>query len=86
MRQFSQIACQLSFYPLNESNIDLSIAKVLKMIDESGLSAETGSMSTVIRGDSDMVFTLLRKITTIMSNDGCQFSMNIVVSNICGCD
>lgn len=88
MREFSEIACQLSFYPLQTEEMIPNIDRVLELIKESGLNYETGSMSTIIRGKSADVYALLQTITDTMGmqdETGTLFTMHMTISNICGC-
>lgn len=78
------ISAQLSFYPLNEIDCLVSIDKVLKIIDQSGLDYNAGDMSTVIKGERENVFNLIKDITYTMDDEGCKFSMNVIISNFCG--
>jgi len=53
---------EISVIPIGEG-VDLAghIAKVLKVIDESGLDYKLNSMGTVVEGDSDRVFDLIKQ-------------------------
>ena len=81
-----QIACQLSFCPLGKEQYRTEIDKVLKMINDSGLSAQVGSMSTVITGESKVILSLLERIIQQQAEDEVQYIMNLAISNVCGCD
>ncbi|MCF6159242.1 MAG: MTH1187 family thiamine-binding protein [wastewater metagenome] len=53
---------EISVLPIG-NGIDLAgqVAKVIRVIHESGLDYRLNAMSTVIEGDSDQVFDLIRK-------------------------
>lgn len=53
---------EISVIPIGKG-IDLAshIAKVVKIIDESGLDYKLNAMGTVVEGDSDRVFDLIKK-------------------------
>jgi uncharacterized protein YqgV (UPF0045/DUF77 family) len=80
------ISCQLSFYPLAQTDPLPEIGRALSVIQDSGLEHSTGRMSTVVRGPSGGVFALLRNIAETMDARGCKFSMTVTLSNFCGCE
>ncbi|MBI2471857.1 MAG: MTH1187 family thiamine-binding protein [Planctomycetes bacterium] len=53
---------EISVIPIGEG-IDLAgyVARVVKIIDESGLDYKLNAMGTVVEGDSDRVFELIKK-------------------------
>lgn len=53
---------EISVIPIGEG-IDLAhhIARVVKVIDESGLDYRLHAMGTIVEGDSDRVFDLIKK-------------------------
>ncbi|NUO09010.1 MAG: MTH1187 family thiamine-binding protein [Candidatus Brocadia sp.] len=53
---------EISVIPIGKG-IDLAsyVAKVVKIIDESGLDYKLNPMGTVVEGDSDRVFDLIKK-------------------------
>ncbi len=53
---------EISVIPIGEE-IDLAhhIARVVKVIDESGLDYRLHAMGTIVEGDSDRVFELIKK-------------------------
>lgn len=75
------IACQISFYPLGETDYLPHIDAVLALIQESGLAHTVGEMSTLITGPAGAVFALLQHVT---EQARCQFSMTAAISNTCG--
>ncbi|MBM4055793.1 MAG: MTH1187 family thiamine-binding protein [Planctomycetes bacterium] len=58
---------EISVVPIGQG-IDLAqhVAKVLKVIDESGLDYKLNAMGTVIEGDSGRVFDLIKKCHNTM--------------------
>ncbi|GAB64319.1 MAG: thiamine-binding protein [Candidatus Jettenia sp.] len=58
---------EISVVPVGEE-VDLAshVAKVVKVIHESGLDYKLNAMSTVVEGDSDSVFDLIKKCHTTM--------------------
>jgi len=53
---------EISVIPIGEG-VDLAsyVAKVVKIIDESGLDYKLNAMGTVVEGDSDRIFDLIKK-------------------------
>ena len=53
---------EISVIPIGEG-IDLAsyVASIVKVIDESGLDYKLNAMGTVVEGDSDRVFDLIKK-------------------------
>ena len=79
------VSCQLSFIPIgNEEYLD-KIDEVLNLIKETGLEYNIGILSTTVRGDSKIVLDLIADINKSMSIAGCSYTMNIILSNTCGC-
>ncbi len=58
---------EISVIPLGEG-IDLAshVAGIVKIIDESGLDYKLNAMGTVVEGDSDSVFALIKKCHNAM--------------------
>jgi len=56
------VIAEISVIPIGEG-IDLSkhVANVVRIIDESGLDYKINAMGTVVEGDSDLVFDLIKK-------------------------
>ena len=78
-------SCQISFLPLCEIKPDNAVNRVLTIIKNADVEAEVGPVSTLLRGKPDQLFALLQEIYETMESEGCQFSMNLLVSNHCGC-
>ena len=55
---------EISVIPIGEG-IDLAsyVARIVKIIDESGLDYKLNAMGTVVEGDSDRVFDLIKNVT-----------------------
>lgn len=85
MRSVGKIAaCEISFLPLGTADTSELVKRVLAKIEESGLGYSMGDMSTVVKGDRDKIFQLLREIYTDMDGE-CEFVLLTKISNICGC-
>ena len=54
------VSAQVSLYPLRQSRLGPAVSKALDAFRARGLDVRTGTMSTVIAGDSDTVFEGLK--------------------------
>ncbi len=77
-------SCQLAFTPIVSEDYIADVNRVLEIISNSGLENEVGVLSTFVRGEKNRVLKLIADIYEEM--DGItNFSMDIKISNICGC-
>jgi len=82
------ISCQVALYPLATNNFDEVIIEALESIKplmELGLIIEVGTMSTIVRGDNELVFQAIKKLFDEASKGGQQIVLNTQFSNECGC-
>jgi uncharacterized protein YqgV (UPF0045/DUF77 family) len=56
----STISVQLSLYPLRQPHLGPTISKALEAFRARGLQVETGTMSTVVVGETDALFDALK--------------------------
>ena len=56
----SRITAQLGVYPLSEAALSPTIDEALYILRERGLDVETGTMSSLVSGDDDVVFAALQ--------------------------
>lgn len=77
------VSCQIAFAPVESKNFIKDINEVLGIIQKSKLHYETGTMSTVVRGELSEIIGLMENIYKNM-NDVCGFTMDVKLSNICG--
>lgn len=75
---------QISFTPIISDDYINDIEKVLDIIKLSNLEYNIGILSTSIRGNKDKVLKLINELYNTM-DDICSFTMDIKISNICGC-
>ncbi len=77
-------SCQLAFTPIVSDDYMGDVNRVLEIISNSGLENEVGVLSTFVRGEKNRVLKLIADIYEEM--DGItNFSIDIKISNICGC-
>jgi uncharacterized protein YqgV (UPF0045/DUF77 family) len=77
------ISCQISYYPLRQTELNAGVHEVLDIIQDSGLSVDVGKMSTVVSGETAAVYRLLQKLTEAMAAKGREFVLSITVSTSC---
>lgn len=76
--------CQIAFTPIVSDNYMEDVNKVLDIINNSGLENSVGVLSTFVRGEKSKVLKLITDIYENMDSKT-KFSMDIKISNICGC-
>ncbi|HZK28937.1 MAG TPA: YkoF family thiamine/hydroxymethylpyrimidine-binding protein [Clostridia bacterium] len=77
-------SCQVSFIPIGSLDYSREIQKAIKLIEDSGLHHDIGVMSTVVVGEKDAVLGLVADLYHAM-DDVCDFTMDVRLSNVCGC-
>ena len=56
-----KVQAEVSLYPLRQNNLTEPIQQFVKSLKNDNLNVKTGSMSSVISGDSKIVFQSLQK-------------------------
>lgn len=79
------LSSQIAYFPIDSQNYLNDIREVLNLIKSSGLEYNIGDMSTIIKGEPEKVMDLINNIHGRMSSGGRNYTMNIMISNICGC-
>ncbi len=77
-------SCQITFTPIVSDNYMEDVKRVLDIINDSGLENSVGVLSTFVRGEKSKVLKLIKDIYENMDSIT-KFSMDIKISNICGC-
>ncbi|MEA3422281.1 MAG: thiamine-binding protein [Bacillota bacterium] len=77
------ISVQISFLPLDDQKINLSVNNVLEIIEKSGLRYRVGLLSTEVTGNKDRVMGLINEIVDY-SVEHSKFVIDVKISNICG--
>lgn len=78
-------ASEIAFTPIVSKNYLADVDQVLEIIKASGLEYKVGDLTTFVRGANGKIFRLVEEIYQAMDQQT-QFSMDIKISNICGCD
>ncbi len=76
------LSAQLSIYPLRQPSLSLTINEALEVLQRFGLNVFKGSMSTLVLGQQNKVWSALKKVFSTASSHG-QVVMIITLSNAC---
>jgi uncharacterized protein YqgV (UPF0045/DUF77 family) len=76
------ISAQLSIYPLRQERLTPAIQAVSSALADAGLQPEVGPMSTLVTGDTEVVFTALHRAFVQTAATG-HVVMTVTVSNAC---
>jgi len=76
---------QITFTPIGSVDYLKEIDQVLAIIESSGLEIHTGILSTVVRGEKSKVIRLITDIYEAL-DEVCDFTMDVKISNLCGCN
>ena len=76
------ISAQVSLYPLGKEDLSPVIDGALSIFQEHDLSVNPGSMSTILTGDDDTVFTALQAAFQQAATQG-SVVMVVTLSNAC---
>ena len=64
------ISAQVSLYPLGKEDLSPAIEEALRVFDQRGLELVPGSMSTLISGDDEAIFSALQVVLRRASEQG----------------
>ena len=76
------VAIQISLYPLKQENIAEPINTIIEIFKSHNLETHTGSMSTLVYGDTDEVFKALKEAYEKATQFG-ETVMVVTLSNAC---
>ena len=76
------ISAQVSLYPLGQDDLSPSIDAAVGEFERHGVECRTGSMSTVLWGDDEKVFTALLGAFREAASRG-RVVMTVTLSNAC---
>lgn len=75
-------SAQVSIYPLRQEHLGPAVEAVRRALERHGLEPEVGTMSTVVRGETDRLFEALREAFEGAAESG-PVAMVLTVSNAC---
>jgi uncharacterized protein YqgV (UPF0045/DUF77 family) len=76
------VSAQISVYPLRQPHLRPAVDAVLTELQARGLHPEAGSMSTLVTGEADAVFTALRDSFERVAETG-HVVLVVTLSNAC---
>ena len=76
------VSAQVSFHTLGGADLAGAIDKFVAVLDQHGMAHEVGSMSTVIWGELQDIFTALRDAYE-QASEGNATVMTVTISNAC---
>ena len=76
------MSAQVSLYPLGKEKLSPAINETLKIFGQHGLEVIPGSMSTLISGDDEAIFSALQAAFRRASEQG-RVVMVVTFSNAC---
>lgn len=76
------ISAQVSLYPLGKEDLSPAIDEALRVFGQHGLEVIPGSMSTLISGDDEAIFSALQATFRRTSEQG-RVVMVVTFSNAC---
>ncbi len=76
------ISAQIAAYPLRQERLTPTVMAVQQALDDHGLQAEQGPMSTYVVGDDAAVFAALQDAFARASGMG-HVIMTVTISNAC---
>jgi uncharacterized protein YqgV (UPF0045/DUF77 family) len=76
------VTAQVSVYPLGRDDIGPIIDRIIAVLQASGLVIETNTMSTILAGEHDAVFSALRDASASAMTGGSAV-MSVTLSNAC---
>ncbi len=79
-----KIQAELSLYPLKESHILPYLDSFLNALKNTGLVVKVGPMSTIVAGESELVFQALSDAFD-KTAEKCKVVLSVKFSNACPC-
>lgn len=76
------LAAQVSIYPLRQLNLSPAIEQALDVFRNHGLEVSPGSMSSIVWGEDEVLFTALKEAFRQTAKDA-SIVMTMTLSNAC---
>ena len=77
-----KIQAEVSLYPLRQNELTKPIRQFIELLENNKLKTELGPMSTLVSGDSQVVFESLQKAFERLAQ-GYEVVMTAKISNAC---
>jgi len=79
------IQAELSLYPLRHPHLAEPIQQFIESLSHDNLHVKTGTMSSVVEGDAQIVFSRIQRAFEQVA-EGCEIVLTVKISNACkGC-
>jgi uncharacterized protein (TIGR00106 family) len=73
---------QFSMFPLGKGeSVGKYVAKIVDLVDRSGLPCQTSAMSTVIEGEWDEIFNLIKRCRNVMKKEANRIYIVITIDD-----
>ena len=76
------LAAQVSIYPLRQPSLSPAIDRALDIFRSHGLKVTPGTMSSLVSGDDEALFTAIKEAFQQTSQEG-EIVMTLTLSNAC---
>jgi len=77
-----KVQAEISLYPLRQDELKKPIQQFIELLESSKLKTELGPMSTIVSGDSQIVFENLQKAFERLAEEY-EVVMTVKISNAC---
>ena len=77
-----KIQAEISLYPLCENEYSQPIKQFIRVLENNNLNVKTGPMSTLVAGDSQVLFEKLQQAFERMAEEY-KVVMTVKISNVC---
>lgn len=73
---------QFSMFPIGKGeSVGRYVAKIVDLVDRSGLPCQTSAMSTVIEGEWDKIFNLIKRCHNVMKKEANRIYIVITIDD-----
>ncbi len=76
------LAAEVSLYPQKAKDCDQVISKSIEALGKHGLDFKTGTVSTFVQGDTELVWSGLRSLFEEAGKQGCEVNMVVQLRQI----
>ncbi|MBA7688784.1 hypothetical protein ES703_97273 [subsurface metagenome] len=77
-----KIQAEISLYPLRQNELTKPIQQFVQVLENNKLQVKTGSMSSFVTGDSQVVFESLQEVFELLAKEY-ELVMTAKISNAC---
>jgi uncharacterized protein (TIGR00106 family) len=73
--------CQFSISPAGQVSMSSEVAKIIDLIDRSGLMYKTHAMGTIVEGDWDEIMRLIKRCHELMLSNSSRVTTTIMIDD-----